>query len=101
MLELICENCGKKFIRRKFVRVPLCLKCLDHRRHPRKGTTREKVDRNNEIMLAKKSGKKQNQIARELGISKQAVSEIIKRLTKRGADSLWAVVICPQKNLIA
>lgn len=86
MLELICENCGEKFIRRKFVRVPLCLKCLDHRRHPPKGTIVEKVERNNQIMLAKKSGKKQSQIARELGISKQAVSEIVKRLTKRALD---------------
>jgi hypothetical protein len=57
MLELICESCGEKFTRRKFVRVPLCLKCLDHRRHPRKGTTPEKVERNNKIMEAKKAVK--------------------------------------------
>ena len=87
MLELICENCGEKFIRRKFVRVPLCLKCLDHRRHPLKGTTREKVERNNQIMQDKRNGKKQNQIARELGISRQAVSQIVKRLTQRPPDA--------------
>lgn len=86
MLELTCENCGSKFIRRKFVRVPLCLKCLDRRRHPAKGIIVEKIDRNNQIMLAKASGKKQSQIARELGISRQAVSQIVKRLTQRALD---------------
>lgn len=81
-----CENCGENFIRRKFIRVPLCLKCLDLRRHPRKGTTREKVERNNLIVLAKNNGKNQNEIAREFGISKQAVSQIIKRLINKGAQ---------------
>jgi len=86
MLELICENCGEKFIRRKFVRVPLCLKCLDRRRHPAKSISIEKIERNNQIMLAKHNGKKQSEIARELGISKQAVSQIVKRLTMRAGD---------------
>ena len=86
MLELICENCGEKFIRRKFVRVPLCLKCLDRRRHPAKGIVIEKVDRNNQIMLAKKNGKKQIEIAREFCLTKQRVSQIVKRLTKREPD---------------
>ena len=80
----LCENCGEEFIRRKFIRVPLCLKCLDHRRHPRKGTTKEKVERNNLIVAAKNNGKNQNEISREFGISKQAVSQIIKRLAKEG-----------------
>jgi DNA-binding NarL/FixJ family response regulator len=86
MIEMNCENCGKNFIRRKFVRVPLCLKCLSNRKYQSKGVRKKMAERNNQIMLSKAKGKTQSEIARELGISNQAVSQIVIRLTKRKTE---------------